>query len=230
MAQGRVTDYFSARKSNISSQPSKRRKVQISSSSDDISPLEKTNVNPFKNLDQPDQDTQPVDTRKENVFSPLQTRAARKSKTVILKTPKSTTRSRKAKVDPKQKLLPDVLATPSASLEGDKVLKTADVVTSSWDEHDGPACTPSKSKASVESENATTRGRKRDRNAKATISKDEATPEKRQVEKVKTPEDSKARKKLLLKTKSFKKVKFHSIISHLIETGGGGYTRSVEVT
>ena len=210
MAQGRVTDYFSARKNNNSLQPSKRRKVEISTSSVDISAHDKTNINPFKNLDQPDQETQTGDTRKENVFSPLQTRAARKAKTVTLKTPKSTTRSRKAKVDPKQKLLPDVLAISNASLENDKVTKTADIVTSSWDEHDGPACTPSKSK-DTETENASTRGRKRDRNAKAATSKDEATPEKRQTGKVKTPEDSKARKKLLLKTKSFEKVIFFLI-------------------
>ena len=210
MAQGRVTDYFSARKSNFTTQPSKRRKVEISSSNVDISALDKTNVNPFKNLDQPDQETQIADTRKENVFSPLQTRAARKSKTVTLKTPRSTTRPRRAKVDPKQQLLPDILATSTAPLEDERIAKTADIVTSSWDEHDGSACTPSKANSAADRGNSTN-GRKRDRNTKAaTASKDEATPEKRQPEMVKLPEDSKARKKLLLKAKSFEEVKIYS--------------------
>ena len=196
MAQGRVTDFFSARKNNSAAQPSKRRKVEISTSNIDISSLIKTNVNPYKNLDQ---EPQSVDTRKENVFSPLQTRAARKSNAVKLKTPRPTTRSRKTKVDPKQKLLPDVLANSPAPIANEKSTKIADAVTSSWDEHDGPACTPSKSQ---DSSKVTTKGRKRDRDSvKTNSSKNDATPDKRQPEATKSPQDSKARKKLQLKSK-----------------------------
>lgn len=203
-----MTDFFSARKSNFTSQPSKRRKVEITSSNVDISSSTNTNLNPFRNLEQPDQGTQIVDTRKENAFSPLQTRAARKAKTLAVKTPRSTTRSRKAKVDPKQKLLPDVLANSKVLPEEENADKTSDVVTSSWDEHDGPTCTPTKSKGVSDQENGRTKGKKRDRNTKSTSLEDEATPDKR-PEPSNSPQDSKARKKLLLKSKSVEKVKIY---------------------
>lgn len=205
MAQGRVTDFFSARKNNSAAQPSKRRKVEISTSDVDISSVTNTNLNPYKNLDQ---EPQSVDTRKENVFSPLQTRAARKSN-AVKKTPRTTTRSRKSKVDPKQKLLPDVLSNSPAAVADKNSTKIADAVTSSWDEHDGPACTPSKSQ---DSSKVTTKGRKRDRDSvKTNGSKNDATPDKRQPEATNSPQDSKARKKLLLKSKE--KVKILGLIA-----------------
>ena len=201
MAQGKVTDFFSARKRSTASNPSKRRKIEITASEVDTSPFTKTNIDPLKNIVQ-----QPVsvDTRKENALSPLQTRAGRKSKGVKLVTPRSTTRSRKAvKTDPKQKLIPDILANSPALTSDKGVTQIVETVTSSWDEHDGPACTPKKT---VDTDNLTTKGRKRNRRVAAAQTKDDSTPEKRQPELAKSPEDVKARKRLLLKVSSAQKV------------------------
>ena len=199
MAQGKVTDFFSARKRSTASNPSKRRKIEITASEVDTSPFTKSNIDPLKNIVQ-----QPVDTRKENAFSPLQTRAGRKSKGVKLVTPRSTTRSRKVvKTDPKQKLIPDILANSPALTSDKGVTQIVEKVTSSWDEHDGPACTPQKT---VDTDNITTKGRKRNRGVAAAQTKDDSTPEKRQPELAKSPEDVKARKKLLLKASSIQKV------------------------
>ena len=190
MAQGKVTDFFSARKRSSALQPSKRRKIEITSSDVDISSLTKTNTDPVKNQVQ---EPVSVDKRKENVFSPLQTRAGRKAKGVKPPSQQTTTRSRKARTDPKQKLLPDILASSPSVLVDQSGTQVAEAVTSSWDEHDG---TPTKS---AEGGKVTTQGKKRGREVAVTQPGNESTPEKRRSELAKSTQDSRARKMLLLK-------------------------------
>ena len=192
MAQGKVTDFFSARKRSSALQPSKRRKIEITSSEVDISSLTKTNTDPVKNQVQ---EPVSVDKRKENVFSPLQTRAGRKAKGVKPPSQHTTTRSRKAKTDPKQKLLPDILASSSVLVDQSGT-QIAEAVTSSWDEHDG---TPTKS---AEGGKVTTQGNKRGREVAVTQPGYESTPEKRRSELAKSTQDPRARKRLLLKPTS----------------------------
>lgn len=54
MAQGKVTDFFSTRKRNPNLHPSKRRKVEISATEVDLSTLDRTNTNQYRNLSQPE--------------------------------------------------------------------------------------------------------------------------------------------------------------------------------
>ncbi|KAH3774263.1 DNA replication factor Cdt1-like [Dreissena polymorpha] len=204
MSQGKVTDFFSTRKRNPGSQPSKRRKVEIQASEVDFSTLEKTNIIPYQNIVQNTHDLlanvnpQPVDERKENVFSPVTTRSTRREKAVkeVGSVTKKTTRTRKAKIDPKQKLIADTFAN-----RPEEKSTIAEDVTSSWDEHDGAPATPQKPEAESETE---TKTRKRTRLGK-TVQKDdatksdEATPEKRPVQAVEetvAPTKSRARRKL----------------------------------
>jgi hypothetical protein len=199
MAQGKVTDFFSTRKRNPALQPSKRRKVEITSTEVDISSLDRTNANPYRNLTQGN-DVEPEAARKENtVFSPLQTRASRKAKTVQISssTAKKSTRTRKTKVDPKQKLISRSFIEPqSAEPEVKGETTIAESVTSSWDDHDGGNSTPVKAEIVKIT-------RKRARNGKTCQKEaeknDEATPEKRTINNEPKKTETKARKKLQLK-------------------------------
>lgn len=197
MAQGKVTDFFSTRKRNPALQPSKRRKVEITSTEVDISTLDRTNVNPYRNLAQ-ENEVETESAKKENtVFSPLQTRASRKAKTVGISssTAKKTTRTRKPKVDPKQKLIPHSFIEPVAT-EGKGEITIAESVTSSWDDHDGVVSTPVKAETAT---NTRKRGRNGKTSQKELQKNDEATPEKRPVTKEPKKAETKARKKLQLK-------------------------------
>lgn len=202
MAQGKVTDFFSTRKRNPGIQPSKRRKVEITCSEVDISTLDRTNSNPYRNLAQESEvenEMSHEDQRKaENTaFSPLQTRASRKAKPVKVLAPVSkATRTRKSKVDPKQKTIGKSFVVPAASEKGPITL--AETVSSTWDEHDGRQLTPSK-----ECTEAVLKTRKRSRNEKTTALEETqqsggVTPEKRQLTKAMQKTETKARKKLHL--------------------------------
>jgi len=201
-SQGKVTDFFSTRKRNPGSQPSKRRKVEIQATEVDISTLNKTNVNPFSNAiqDLPDLVRSPVDNKKENVFSPLQTRAGRKNNANTTLQSSKKTRTRKTKVDPKQKLISDTFNGKDITDKAEpKKAQVSEEVTSAEDDHDEAqaAETPKKQMAGDK-----TKSRKRTRQAKAEqveSKADEATPEKRQVAEKKPAARGRAKKKLEMK-------------------------------
>lgn len=198
MAQGKLTDFFSSRKRNPSLQPSKRRKVEITTSNVDIRSLEKTNLGALDKLTPEIHDPILPENaelgKKENVFSPLQTRAARKAKNADVS---KKTRTRKAAVDSKQKLISESFSC--SDIKTGAVTLTEDV-TSSWDEHDGPAQTETPQKQ--DTEKADSRTRKRTRNVRTAQteepSQDGATPEKRQPPVTTDKTGSKAKKKLQL--------------------------------
>lgn len=198
MAQGRVTDYFSTRKRNPALQPSKRRKVEVTSTQVDISVLDRTNSNQYRNITQDEggAERQP----KETVFSPLQTRAARKAKQSAT-VPKKATRARKIKVDPKQTSIEVSLASSTNESASKGILQISEAVTSSWDEHDGVGL-PQQETPRKSIEETVVNGRKRGRNGKTTVKDDlkpdEATPEKRPSTSAAKPAETKARKKLQL--------------------------------
>lgn len=196
MAQGKVTDFFSARKRNPSLQPSKRRKVEIVATQIDVRTIDKTNTNPYRNLTQDvENDENQVsesEGKTKTLFSPLQTRAARKAKsTAVASSAKKVTRGRKAKVDPKQKLIHEALAEPKEQIT------LSETITASWDDHDGPQETPQKE--TTRATNTRKRGREEKTTKKDNMASDEATPEKRQIDmKVDLQTKGRARKKLQL--------------------------------
>lgn len=206
MAQGKVTDFFATRKRNAAAHPSKRRKIEIASSEVGNDELNKINRNPYKNVEQ---EKESVDHKKENsIFSPLQTRAARKAKSLRISTPKPSTRTRKTKTDCSQKLIADVFAqNPKSDISHSDILSgkvqglVTEAVTSNWDDHDGPDCTPTKA---VHNTDETSKVRKRGRHGKSSIKigDDDVTPEKCRPPKTTTNTESKSRKKLQLKLTS----------------------------
>ncbi|KAL4235191.1 replication licensing factor Cdt1 [Mactra antiquata] len=197
MSRGKVTDFFSTRKRNPASQPSKRRKVEITSTPVDISTLDRTNTNQYRNLTQENEDRTETPIKGDNVFSPLQTRAARKAKQSAPSV-KKVTRSRKVKPDPKQLSIEASLSTVSKNEKA--TVQVTESVTSSWDEHDGPV--ENKQETPQKSTEETIKSRKRCRNGKTTVKddqkSDEATPEKRTPPVLSKQADTEARKKLQL--------------------------------
>lgn len=191
MAQGKVTDFFSARKRNPTLQPSKKRKVEIVASEIDVRTLDKTNSNPYRNLAETIENVCDADKTKETpMFSPLQTRASRKAKaTTVAPVVKKTTRGRKQRdVDPRQKLISESYLEPAKGL-----MTVSEAVTASFDDHDGPPVTPSKT---TEKKNTRKRSRQDKTTQECFRKQDEATPEKRATEVVKIPVKGRTRKKL----------------------------------
>ena len=187
MSQGKVTDFFSTKKRNPGLHASKRRKVEIVATQiDNIRSINKTHVI-SRNLEQDENQNGPEE---KTMFSPLQTRAARKAKiNTAGKSQNCASRTRKVKVDSKQKLISQSFPEP------EKGEVTVSEAVTSWSDNDGPPTTPQK-------ETVKESTRKRSRQCTSTqedkAESDEATPGKRQTENTKpiVPAKGRARKKL----------------------------------
>ena len=186
MAQARVTEFYATKKRNGDSQPSKRRKLQVTSDIPETIQNEPVATRSTRSSSRRKESVPPVSAEPENVLFTLSAsdKGTKSASNRVLRQ-----RTRKIKQIKGQKTIVEALesrsSSPTNSLDGEEV-------TSAWDEHDGPL-TPSKK--TKQTEQAAKGSRKRDRHSVRNQSL--ATPLKEdQDENLKAP---RSRKKLQLR-------------------------------
>lgn len=191
MAQARVTEFYATKKRNGDSQPSKRRKLQVTSDIPETIQNEPVATRSTRSSSRRKESVPPVSAEPENVLFTLSAsdKGTKSASNRVLRQ-----RTRKIKQIKGQKTIVEALesrsSSPTNSLDGEEV-------TSSWDEHDGPLTPSKKTKQNAEhgTEQAAKGSRKRDRHLVKNQSL--ATPLKEdQDENLKAP---RSRKKLQLR-------------------------------
>lgn len=191
MAQARVTEFYVTKKRNGDSQPSKRRKLQVTSDIPETIQNEPVATRSTRSSSRRKESVPPVSAEPENVLFTLSAsdKGTKSASNRVLRQ-----RTRKIKQIKGQKTIVEALesrsSSPTNSLDGEEV-------TSAWDEHDGPLTPSKKTKQNKEhgTEQAAKGSRKRDRHSVRNQSL--ATPLKEdQEENLKAP---RSRKKLQLR-------------------------------
>ncbi|XP_021379317.1 DNA replication factor Cdt1-like isoform X2 [Mizuhopecten yessoensis] len=149
MAQPRVTEFFSARKRTADSQPSKRRKVVILSSSVETLSVQNRNVRSTRASSRNKAEVDAVPDQVQFTFNAKAT--TEKSKTEKKSKPQSVRKVRKTNTSASERNQSSIKdAFEKANRENapaddiGNTLGTDEEVTSAWDEHDGIPLTPSK--------------------------------------------------------------------------------------
>ncbi|XP_046544177.1 DNA replication factor Cdt1-like [Haliotis rubra] len=204
MAQTRVSEFFPSKKKSRHSNATKRRKVELTTTDDDISTLKQA---VSRNVQIPEQ---LEETKVECTKTTSQkTKTSARTKSVVKSNQKpvrqSTRKGKNAENDSSQRKISDIFSSPfneyknnTEPLSFNFQNETSEAVPSAWDEHDGPDSTPTK-QLRLSADTASRRSRKEIQNEGIT---EENTPEKESQEASVVPTKRYARKRLQMSQKS----------------------------
>ncbi|XP_067652796.1 DNA replication factor Cdt1-like [Haliotis asinina] len=201
MAQTRVSEFFPSKKKSRHSNATKRRKVELTTTDDDISTLKQA---VSRNV----QISEQVEETKVECTKTTKTNTSARTKSVVKSNQKSVRQSsrkgRNAENDACQPKISDIFSSPFNEYKNSEPLsfnfqnESSEAVPSAWDEHDGPDSTPTK-QLRLSADAASRRSRKEVQNDYIT---EENTPEKETQEAPTASTKRHARKRLQMCQKS----------------------------
>ncbi|XP_046326589.2 DNA replication factor Cdt1-like [Haliotis rufescens] len=224
MAQTRVSEFFPSKKKSRHSNATKRRKVELTTTDDDISSLKQAvnrNVQISEQSEESKEECTKTNSQKTKTSKRVKSVASAKSNQKPVR--QSARKGKNVENDSCQRKISDIFSSTfneyknnteplSFNFQEDE---TSEAVPSAWDEHDGPDSTPTK-QLRLSADTASRRSRKEIQNECIT---EENTPQKETQEESAAPTKRHARKRLQMSQKSnvekTSEVDMNSIVSSM---------------